>query len=168
MLYLFTRKSLLFLVILLNFSELRAQGDTIEVTTIPIKADLTFIQAPEGFVPTDKFNGYLHPTASASIVLSMINDVNFIHLEEGMTEEYFAQNQLTKIYQQRFTAESGLNGVMFKATFMLEELEMVRYIVFIGDLNKTLWVSTTYPAKFDPILEKELLHSFTTVDFTKQ
>jgi hypothetical protein len=126
-------------------------------------ADLGFIIPPEGFESTDLFNGYLHAMAGCGIIMTMIDNVNYIKMDEGMTEEFFVSEKLEFIKKDSFTSDNGISGIHYKSTFVIEEQSFVRYLVFAGDLNKTLWLNITYPSKLEAIMEPEILKSIQSI-----
>ena len=119
-------------------------------------ADLRLINVPEGFVSSTSFNGYIHLNSATSIVMTSIEHVNFIRLCAGMTPEFFAANGLTLVEEKGFTSSNNVSGRYYKSHFVLNEVPHVRYIVFSGDLNRTLWLNITYPQMFEPLIEKEI------------
>jgi hypothetical protein len=50
----------------------------------------------------------------------------------------------------------------------LNNRQMTRHIVFIGDLNNTIWLSTTFPTEFLPLIEKDLINSYSSVTFPQR
>lgn len=169
-------KNLLFMcsfVILTNliFAQVSNQAEAphdsiqhVEPSTSP--ANLSFYQAPQGFVVGTGFNGYFHALTQTSIVVTMIDNGTYINVKKAMTPEYFASNMLTKTNEFDIQCESGLKGVGYVAEFMLNSKKMIRQMIFIGDLNKTLWLSVTYPFEQDSLIAPELLKSYNTVSFT--
>jgi hypothetical protein len=119
-------------------------------------ADLRLINVPEGFVSSTSFNGYIHLNSATSIVMTSIEHVNFVRLCAGMTPEFFTANGLTLVEEKGFTSSNNVSGRYYKSHFVLNEVPHVRYIVFSGDLNRTLWLNITYPQMFEPLIEKEI------------
>jgi len=128
-----------------------------------IGADLSLITPPEGFVPTDKFNGYIHLEASSGIILTLIDNANYIKISEGMTDEFFRKNNLTFIEKQSFESDNGVKGIYYKCSFLTGETPFIRYIVYAGDLNRTLWLNITYPTKLEELIESEILKTIQTI-----
>lgn len=141
------------------------QSDDSLIVVLPIesKADLDLIVPPEGFEPTNKFNGYLHAQAGTGIIMTMIENANYIKISEGMTEAFFRANQLTLIESKDFTSDNLVTGKYYKCSFMTGENPFIRYIVFAGDLNKTLWLNITYPSEVEGLVEPEILKSIQTI-----
>jgi hypothetical protein len=125
-------------------------------TPVQCAADLRLISVPEGFTESTSFNGYLHLNSATSIVMTSIENINFIRLCGGMTPEFFAANGLTLVEEKDFTSNNNVSGRYYKSNFVLNEMPHVRYIVFSGDLNRTLWLNITYPQMFGPLIEKEI------------
>jgi len=126
--------------------------------------DLSVLTPPEGFVVAEEFNGYIHYQAGAAIILTLIEHVNYIKLSEGMTEEFFKENGLTKISENAVALDNGTKGIKYKFSFEIDEMEFVRYMVYVGDLNKTLWLNITYPKQLEELVEGEILKSLQTIN----
>lgn len=168
-----TLKGLLSLILLLITSVSLAQTDTSQagqsdsltvVTPEQKNADLNMITPPEGFEATDKFNGYLHSQASTAIIMTMIENSNYINMERGMTDEFFAQKQMTLVKKEEFTSDHGFSGLIYKCTFVLQEMNFVRYFVFAGDLNRTLWLNITYPLQMEGLVEGEVMKAIRSIN----
>lgn len=128
-----------------------------------VVTSLSLIIPPEGFKPTDKFNGYLHSEASSGIIMTMIENANYLKISEGMTDEFFAKNSLTFVEKQDFVSDNQVHGVYYKFTFVTSDTPFTRYMVYAGDLNKTLWLNITYPTKLEHLIENELLKSIQSI-----
>lgn len=139
------------------------KSDTIRVIPQKIDADLSLITPPAGFVPTEQFNGYLYAQASAAIIMTMIEEVNYLKICEGMTDSYFAQNKLTKTGEGKFISNDKVKGQYYKCSFVLNGVDYVRIMVFAGDLTKTLWLNITYPTKFEELLEEEIFSTIRSI-----
>jgi hypothetical protein len=61
------------------------------------------------------------------------------------------------VLEKDFTSELGIPGKYFKSTFTTSEVLHVRYMVFCGDMNHTLWLSITFPQMFEAVVEPEIL-----------
>lgn len=119
-------------------------------------ANLKLITVPEGFIESSSFNGYIHLNSATSIVMTSIEHINFIRLCAGMTPEFFAQNGLTLNEEKEFTSRENVPGKYYKSSFVIDEIPHVRYIVFSGDLNRTLWLNITYPKMFEALISVEV------------
>lgn len=131
-------------------------------------ADLNLYIPPKSFEKATAFNGYHHLQTQTTVVMTMIEGANYLNLKTGMTDQYFADNKLVKVSEQAITTTSGLGGIVYAATFMLNNRQMTRHIVFIGDLNNSLWLSTTFPTEFLPLIEKDLINSYSSVTFPQK
>lgn len=119
-------------------------------------ADLKMITPPEGFEETDKFNGYIHYQAGTAIIMTMIENANYLNFDKGMTDEYFAQKQMTVVKREEFKSNNNVGGIMYKCSFRLQEMDFIRYFVYAGDLNQTLWLNITYPVQYEGLVEGEI------------
>ncbi len=162
-----TFKLILLLSILFNSSVFGQEEKDSAIYVVPTtaKADLSLYTPPVNFITTTAFNGFQHLQTQTTVVLTMVDGANYLNIKTGMTEVYFAENKLVKTNELPIVTASGLNGVVYVATFMLNNTQMSRHITFIGDANKTLWLSATFPTEFTALIEKELLNSYTTVHF---
>jgi hypothetical protein len=129
-----------------------------------VLADVSMITPPEGFVVSDRFNGYIHYQAGAAIIMSMLENTNFINIEKGMTEDFFRSNQLVLIEKRNFEADNGTKGLIYKSTFVLSGKDYVRYFVYAGDLNRTLWLAITYPKAVETLVDSEILKSIQSIN----
>ena len=123
---------------------------------IQCPADLRLISVPEGFISSTSFNGYIHLNSATSIVMTSIEHLNFLRLCAGMTPEFFAQNGLKLIEEKEFTSENNVPGRYYKASFVIDEVPHIRYMVFSGDLNRSLWLNITFPSMFETLVDKEI------------
>ncbi len=130
--------------------------DTIFVEPSSVNADLSLIIPPEGFVVSEAFNGYIHYQMATAIIMTMIEGANYINIEKGMTEDFFKVNQLHFITKEKVVTDNGTKGLSYKFSFTLENTEFIRYMVYIGDLNNTLWMNITYPKMADELLSSEI------------
>ncbi len=127
-------------------------------------ADLNMLVPPQSFVVSEAFNGYISFQTSSAIIMTMINDAVYVKIAEGMTEEFYAQNKLTYISDSKIETDHGFKGRMFKLTFELEGDQWIRYMVYIGDLENTLWLNITYPKLVEELVEEEILKSIQSVN----
>lgn len=167
-------KLLLVCLIFVSFS-LTAQNDTLRsnnsikdsatiIAPTQSLANLKMLVPPTGFVVSERFNGYIHYQASAAIIMSMIENSNFLNIEKGMTDEFFKTNHLTLIEKRNFESDHGVKGIIYKCSFVLKEKEHIRYFVYAGDLNRTLWLAITYPKSVETLMESEILKSIQTIN----
>jgi len=127
-------------------------------------ANLKMITPPEGFVVSDKFNGYIHYQTSAAIVMTMIENANFLNIEKGMTEEFFKKNQLVFLEKKDLVSDNGTKGIIYKFSFVLSGREFIRYFVYAGDMNKTLWLAITYPKHLESLVDAAILTCAQTIN----
>src|SRR5690606_24924998 len=109
-----------------------SESSSKEPETIP--APLSMLTPPEGFVVSDNFNGYIHYQLGSAILLTLIKNISFVVLAEGMTEEFYNENGFRKISESRVVTNNGTKGIAYKLLFVLEGREFIRYIAYIGDL----------------------------------
>ena len=138
---------------------------TPEVIVPKVKlGNLNMLTPPETFEVATTFNGFLSKKTSSAIIVTLIDNVTFPLIATGMTEEFYAKNKLTFISESDIKTNSGDLGKLFKLSFNLEEDEYIRYMVYVGDLKKTLWLNITYPKVVEAILEPEILKCIDSVD----
>lgn len=123
---------------------------------IQCPADLRLISVPEGFVSSTSFNGYIHLNSATSIVMTSIEHINFLRLCAGMTPDFFTQNGLILTEEKEFTSENNVPGRYYKASFVIDQVPHIRYMVFSGDLNRSLWLNITFPSMFETLVDKEI------------
>lgn len=157
------RISLSFLAFLTTISCF-GQRDSIEYT-VPTFSEtvINCIEPPAGFDTTSLFNGYLNHNTSSSILISEVKGTNYISLKSGMTPEYFKSQNLVFISEEPFVSQTGIKGILYKASFIIKEIEMTRYMLFAGNQAKTIWVNVTYPTQFTELLDEEIRNSMNTL-----
>ena len=143
------------------------QDRTLFTTPEITEVNIDVITPPEGFEVSPAFNGYIHYQASSAVIINLIKKVNFKKLSEGMNQEFFEKNKLQYISEKKVTTTSGTKGIWYKFNFTTEGKDFCRYIVYVGDLNKTLWFNFTYPLKLEELVENEILKSIQTIDLSK-
>lgn len=138
--------------------------DSLEVV-VPetVLADLNMIDAPATFNPSDAFNGYLSIENSSAIIMTQINNANYLKIAEGMNDEFYTKNNLNFISKESFVSENGVKGVTFKLWFELKGDRYIRYMVYAGDLSTTLWLNITYPEMLQELVEMEILKSIQSI-----
>ena len=160
---------LLMFVSSIQFASL-SQNDTITEKAIlyvepeVVQAELSMLTPPEGFVVSESFNGYIHYQASSAIIMTLVKDASYLNIAKGMTEEFFEKNKLTKISDSKVETDNGTKGISYKFSFELSGQEFIRYMVYVGDLNQTLWLNITYPKHVEELVEGEILRSIQTVN----
>ena len=148
-----------------------SQNDTIpqeeEIQyTVPegFSADLNMITPPEGFELSEQFNGYIHFKTGTAIIMTLIKDATYLMIAKGMTEEFYEANKLTLISERKVTTENGTKGLDYKFSFVLQEVDFIRHMVYVGDLNQTLWLAITYPKMAEELVEDEILKCIQSIN----
>jgi hypothetical protein len=129
-----------------------------------VDPNLDMIVAPSTFVVSEAFNGYISYENSTAIIMTQINNANYLKIAEGMDDTFYKANNLNFISKEKFTSNNGVKGVMFKLWFELKGDKYIRYMVYSGDLSKTLWLNITYPQMLEELIEMELLESIKTIN----
>lgn len=149
--------TLLFVIPILGFSQ---ENDSIAYKEPEaLAASLSMFTPPEGFVPSEQFNGYIHYKIGAAIIMTLITETSYPLIAKGMTQEFFDENKLHYINESEVLTDNGTKGIKYKFSFTLEKHEYIRYMIYVGDLNQTLWLNITYPKLVDDLLEDELMKS---------
>lgn len=130
-----------------------------------IDVDVSMVTPPEGFVASDAFAGYIHYQTGSAISIIMIDNVNYLKLAEGMNNDFYKDNSLSFISESKITTDDGTRGMLYKLSFVIDTNEFVRYMAYVGDLNKTLWLSITYPLMVEELVEQDLIKSVLSVNF---
>lgn len=132
-----------------------------------VDASLSMLTPPEGFEVSTAFNGYISLGMSSAIIMTLIDHVNFEKLKEGMTAEYFERNKLTLINEEEFKTETGHKGISYKLSFILNDTDFVRYLVYVSEGDKTLWLNITYPKMVEDFVEIGIIRSIQTVNLNE-
>lgn len=128
-----------------------------------VQASLDLIVPPKSFVVSEAFNGYISYENSTAIIMTQLNNANYLKIAEGMNDAFYKANNLKFISKESFTSDNGIKGVMFKLWFELKGDKYVRYMVYAGDLEKTLWLNITYPEMLEELIELEILKSVKSI-----
>jgi len=162
---------LLFILLTVSPNSLYAQNDSIlqqeekqyiEPEALP--ADLGMITPPVGFEKTDKFNGFIHFKTGSAIIMTLIKDATYLTIAKGMTEEFYQENKLTLISERKVSTDNGTKGIDYKFSFVIQGVDYIRHMVYVGDLNQTLWLAITYPKMAEELVEDEVLKSIQTIN----
>lgn len=146
-----------------------AQEDSLDVVLPTTEdADIHIITPPVGFEVSTAFNGYISMPNSSAIIMVQINNANYIKIAEGINEEYCNANSLKFISSTDIESIHGVKGKAFKMKFLLQGDEWIRYMVFAGNLEKTIWLNITYPLKLEELVEGEILKSIQTINLNPE
>lgn len=170
-------KKMLKLIILISFPLIAAHAQVVEedndeddeplgtwVVPTSENAPLSMLTPPDSFESSPAFNGYISYKTSSAIIMIQINEANYVALSDGITDDYLLENQLSFISRENIATTHGHSGVIFKLEFQLEGTEFIRYMAFIGDLNKTLWLNITYPKMLEGMVEEPIKQSILSVN----
>jgi hypothetical protein len=130
-------------------------------------AKLSWISPAEGFIPGTGFTGYFHAMTQTSIVLTNIKDANYINMKRGMDDAFFRENNLVKLGEFEVECNNGMKGYGYIASFELDGKRMIRHMVFVGNLNQTLWLNTTVREEYYEMVSKEIFEMYKTSDFSR-
>ncbi len=145
--------------------------DTVRVDSeikAPVLVDpsLKCITVPDGFAKAGENNGYIHPQTGASVLVKAIENANIEQLRKSADEAFFKRNNLTLISTTDFETEEGFPGINYECEFMLDTTKFIRNIVYIGDLNTTLWLNFTYPDQVGKLVAREIDQMILTTRFS--
>lgn len=170
---LFIKSHLLVFTVLLVVSQSIAQvkpqqnqgsQDSVQyVVPIQSNADLSLLTPPAGFEVSPAFNGYISYPNSSAILMIMLENVNYLQTTKGMDDDFYRANNFTYVSSFDLLSDHGVKGKVYKLSFFINTEEFVRYMVFAGDLEKTLWLNITYPKLLEELLEVELLKTLQTI-----
>ena len=125
---------------------------------------LEMFPAPNSFEISKNFNGYFSKSTNTAIIISLIKDITYPFLIEGMNDDFYSKNQFKYLSSQDIRTQSGFLGKLYKLSFTLEDNNFIRYIAYISDMDNTLWINVTYPKIVEPLVEKEILKSINNVN----
>ena len=138
-----------------------------QATTEIVLADISIIDAPEGFEVSDKINGYVHQSTGTSIVISEIEKVNYINMGKSMSDEYFARNEITLVTKSELRSDYDARGLVYKTTLTSKGIDYTRYFVFTGSTESTIWLSITHPSEYEPLIEGKILKCIQSINLEK-
>lgn len=174
------KQTLLILGFFLSSITLNAQSDLDSITSsknndereeleyvVPSQenVDISIMTPPEGFKVSPAFNGYIDINNGSGIIISLLTNINFLKLDEGMNDEYFSKNKLKLVEKNRIVTDENVKGIQYKLSFTLKEVEFVRELIYLGNLKSTLWLNITYPKMVEELMADEILKSIKSVKF---
>lgn len=121
-----------------------------------VNGDLGCIQPPSKFEPSELFNGYIRKDISSTIVISEVKELNYIQIADGYTDVFIESQGMQLLTKETFISDNEVKGTLFKLSFNVKDVEITRYMLFAGTLDKTLWINVSYPTKFEELLDAEL------------
>lgn len=133
------------------------------VVPVQKNAELGILVPPPCFEPSTSFNGYLCIGNGSAIMLQKIENVSYLQATKGMTDEFFKSNGFTYISVFDLKSDHGVKGKVYKLSYVHSNQEYIRYMVFAGDLQTTLWLNITYPKIVEELMELEVLKSLQTL-----
>jgi hypothetical protein len=133
------------------------------VTPSQQNADLGLMVPPPCFLPSTAFNGYLCTGNGAAIMMHQISNISYLQATKGMNEEFYSKKGFTYISSFDLRSDNGVKGKVYKLGFKNNNQEYIRYTIFAGSLDLTLWFNITYPKVVDELMEFELLKAFQTI-----
>ena len=130
------------------------------------------ITPPAHFKYVDAIKGFVHVGTSASITIQEIENISYIQVTQGLTPEYFAQQNATLIGSEDIKTKSGMEGKLYILGFTTTSndtskkvLHYERMMLFTGDYQRTIWISANYPELLKKVLYFVLKESLLTVNF---
>ncbi len=147
-----------------QIDSLAQEGERQYVEPESFPASLNMITPPEGFEVTDRFNGYIHYKTGSAIIMTLIKDATYLTIAKGMTEEFFQQNKLTLLSERKVLTDNGTKGLDYKFSFVIQDVDFIRHMIYVGDLNQTLWLAVTYPKMGEELVEGEILKCIQTIN----
>jgi len=125
--------------------------------------DLGILIPPPCFVVSTAFNGYICVSNGSALLMQMIENISYLQATKNMNDEFFKTNGFTFISVIDLIATSGVKGKVYKLTYVQKDQEYIRYMVFAGDLEKTIWLNITYPKIVEELMEIEILKCLQTL-----
>jgi hypothetical protein len=157
----------------LNAQELKK--DTLaERKTKPYSVPNTdiLITPPAHFKYIDAIKGFVHVGTSASITIQEIDNISYLQVTQGLTPEYFAEQNATLIGSEDIKTKSGMDGKLYILGFTTTSndtskkiLHYERMMLFTGDYQHTIWISANYPELLKKVLCPVLKESLLTAHF---
>lgn len=139
------------------------EDSTSYVVPTQINVDTRVMVPPPCFESSKDFNGYICISNGSAIMMQMIENISYLQATKGMTDEFFRTNGFTFISVIDLRSDHGLKGKVYKLSYVHKDQEYVRYMVFGGDLTRTLWLNITYPKVVEELMELEVLKSLQTL-----
>ncbi len=132
-----------------------------------VPADLSVITPPVGFDTSTYFTGYIHFKHSAAIIIHEIENAYFTKIEAGITEDYFETNKLTLIEKKSFVSDHSAQGIYYKSRFLNKDVPYIRFMVYSGTATNLLILDIVYPESKVEFVERDIIASFSSINFKR-
>lgn len=164
---------LAFIITICSFSAF-CQKDTAKaiVYTGPVKVQNTSVSIfpPAYFRASDKFNGFIHDGAGATIQVNETTGRPYPVMAQAMANKENLEKQgITLISQEDFTTSSGKKGILIVIGFSVKgptkTFDYERMVFLTGDYDKTIIINMNYPTIAKSILFNVLKQSLLSVNY---
>lgn len=132
-----------------------------------VTPDLSVITPPVGFDTSGYFTGYINFKKGSAIMIHEMENADFTKVEEGITEDYFTQNNLTLIKKEKFVSTHNTNGLYYMSSFVNKEVKYIRIMVYAGSEKNLLVLDIVYPESAIESVEKGLLESINSLNYQR-
>lgn len=123
----------------------------------------TFSIIPPKTFRLDNSGNLVHDWTGASIQIKIIN-TDYLALVKSTKKETFEKQGFSFINQQSIKTELGKEATLYVIGFKANNYEYERVVFFIGNNNRTAWVSANYPVIMKSLLYEVIEHSLLSID----
>ena len=170
------KKLLLLLTLAFSLTSFAQQKDTTKakkiVYTEPVTVPHTNVKIlpPAYFAPSDKFDGFYHEGAGASLLITETEGHPFtIMAEAAANDENLTKLGIKLISQEKLKTKAGKDAILIVLQFTVKgptkSFDYERQMLLTGDYDKTVVVTANYPMLAKSILYEVIKQSALTVTY---
>ena len=156
-------------LLFLSKSELHAQtrqdSTSNPAAVYPFPSYGITILKPEGFVVADNFIGFIHPTAGVTLEIREQANTNYVFAAAAFTPERMAAQGITVDSKEEVTLDSGKKGLLYKVSFVVDDIPHQRYMLLTGTYNKMYLCSGTFSEQIAHLVSEVIKESLLTLTF---
>jgi hypothetical protein len=112
----------------------------------------------------DNHGNIVHDWTGASIQLKIVN-TNYELLVKSTQKQTFEKQGYTYINQQTLKTNAGKESTLYLISYKTNNYNYERIVFFIGNGDKTAWISANYPVIMKSLLYEVIEKSLLTVEF---
>ena len=127
-----------------------------------INSTLSFI--PPKTFREDSYGNIIHDWTGASLQLKVVNS-NYDFLVKAVQKQTFEKQGYTYINQQTLKTNSGKESTLYLISYKTNNYDYERIVFFVGNGDKTAWISANYPVIMKSLLYEVIEKSLLTVEF---
>ena len=170
-------KTFLLLCTIVLATTLFAQENTINksdsTTAAPMQqnqikpGDLNLIKAPEGFVVSEYFHGYIDFINRSAIYVYELDSINPEFAMEGSSESFITQSGAQYLGSEEILSDKGVKGYCVKSSFTSKEKDYLRITVYAGNFDNTFILDIVLPKSSSDEYVRSVENCFNSINYQR-